>query len=152
MKVSHGTFSIERTYDASASEVFQAWSDIELKARWFVGPEGWSLVNREQDFRVGGQEILRGRFANGRDTLFTARYHEIVQGECIVYVYDMHLAGGVHHSTSLATVELSPSGRGTRLVFTEQVAFLDGTEGPAATAAREHGTAAHLDRIAGVLR
>jgi hypothetical protein len=65
----------------------------------------------------------------------------------MVYVYDMHLAGGVHHSTSLATVELTPSGRGTRLVFTEQVAFLDGAEGPAVTAAREHGTAAHLDRI-----
>jgi uncharacterized protein YndB with AHSA1/START domain len=93
MKVSHGTFSVERTYDASASEVFKAWSDIELKARWFVGPEGWSLVNREQDFRVGGQELLRGRFANGRETLFTARYHEIVEGECIIYVYDMHLAG-----------------------------------------------------------
>jgi uncharacterized protein YndB with AHSA1/START domain len=28
MKVSHGTFSIERTYDASASEVFEPWSDI----------------------------------------------------------------------------------------------------------------------------
>jgi hypothetical protein len=51
----------------------------------------------------------------------------------------------------LATVELTPSGRGTRLVFTEQVAFLDGAEGPAVTAAREHGTAAHLDRIRGML-
>jgi hypothetical protein len=53
---------------------------------------------------------------------------------------------------SLATVELSPGDRRTRLVFTEQVAFLDGTEGPAGTASREHGTAAHLDRIGAVLR
>jgi uncharacterized protein YndB with AHSA1/START domain len=152
MKVSHGTFSIERTYDASVSEVFEAWSDIEVKARWFIGPEGWTLMKRELNFRVGGLEMLQGRLANGRDTLFTACYHEIVAGECIVYVYDMHLTGGVHHSTSLATVELAPSGRRTRLVFTEQVAFLDGTEGPAGTAAREHGTATHLDRIGGVLR
>jgi Activator of Hsp90 ATPase homolog 1-like protein len=33
-------------------------------------------------------------------------------------------------SASLATVELSPSGGGTRLTFTEQAAFFDRSDGP----------------------
>ena len=34
-------------------------------------------------------------------------------------------------SVSLATVELKPAGKGTRLIFTEQGAFLDGYDDPA---------------------
>ena len=59
----------------------------------------------------------------------------------------MHLSAK-HHSVSLATVELTPSGHGTRLIFTEQVAFLDGTDGNEGTLSRQLGTAAHLDRLA----
>ncbi len=143
----HGTFTLERTYPAAPARVFAAWGDVELKTRWFIGPEGWKELARELDFRVDGRELLRGRHGSGMETLFTARYHDLVRDERIVYVYDMHL-DGKHHSVSLASVELSREGRGTRLVFTEQVVFLDGTEGAAGTSARERGTAAHLDRLA----
>jgi len=150
--VAHGSFILERSYEASPSQVFAAWADPDLKARWFIGPDDWMPVRRELDLRVGGQELLQGRFAkSGRETLFTARYHDIVKGERLVYVYDMHTAGKLH-STSLATVEMRPRGAGTQLVFTEQVAFLDGTDGPEGTASRERGTAAHLDRIGRALR
>ena len=64
----------------------------------------------------------------------------------LVYVYDMHL-NGTHHSVSLATVEFAPDGAGCQLRFTEQVVFVDGTKSHEGTAAREGGTAAHLDRI-----
>jgi hypothetical protein len=60
----------------------------------------------------------------------------------------MHLSGK-HHSLSLATVEFRPDKGGTRMIFTEAVAFLDETEN---AAARERGTAAHFDRIPSVLR
>jgi uncharacterized protein YndB with AHSA1/START domain len=144
--ISHGTFSIERTYESPPANVFRAWSDAELKARWFVGPETWSQIRRELDFRIGGNELLHGRFANGRETIYTARYHDIVPNERIVYVYDMHLSQ-THHSLSLATVEIKPVGNGAQLLFTEQVAFLDGTNGAEGTSSREHGTAAHFDRL-----
>ena len=150
--VAHGTFTLERTYPASVAQVYAAWADPELKARWFIGPEGWSAVRRELDLRVGGRELLQGRFASsGRETLFTARYHDVVADERLVYVYDMHLNGALH-STSLATVELRPQGAVTLLRFTEQVAFLDGTQGTDGTDSRERGTAAHLDRIGALLR
>jgi uncharacterized protein YndB with AHSA1/START domain len=35
--VTHGTFVLERIYDAPPGVVFRAWSDPSLKARWFAG-------------------------------------------------------------------------------------------------------------------
>ena len=147
----HGDFSINRVYDASPADVYAAWSDIATKARWFIGPEGWSLVERALDLRVGGSEILHGRFAGtGLETLFTARYHVVEPQARLVYVYDMHL-GGRHHSVSLATVEFIGDPEGTRLRFTEQVTFVDGTDGRDGTLSRKRGTSAHLERIVACL-
>jgi uncharacterized protein YndB with AHSA1/START domain len=148
--IEHGSFSIERTYDALPEDVFAAWADAESKARWFVGPENWAVVRRELDFRIGGHELLHGRFASGRETIYTARFHDIVPDARIVCVYDMHYvmnAEKTHHSVSIATVEFEPLNKRTRLVYAEQVAFLDGTNGAEGTSSRERGTAVHLERL-----
>ena len=146
-RVVHGTFSIERDYRASPARVFAAWSDLETKARWFIGPpDRWSLLRRELDFRVGGTEVLAGKLREGEVVTFTARYLALIPNEQLVYVYDMRLADQ-HLSVSLATVEFVARGGGTRMVFTEQAAFLDGKDG---TASRETGTAAHFVRLAAV--
>jgi uncharacterized protein YndB with AHSA1/START domain len=36
-KVTHATFSIERTYGAPPERVFRAFADPEAKAKWFAG-------------------------------------------------------------------------------------------------------------------
>ncbi len=146
--VDHGTVVIERTYPAPPSRVFAAWADPAAKARWFVGPEGWKELQREADFRVGGHERLRGIFPGGRTSDFDARYHDIVPDERIVYSYGMHV-DGKRISVSLATVELTPAGGGTRLTFTEQAVFLDGYDG---AAGREQGTGMLLDQLGASLR
>ncbi|GEN07974.1 Uncharacterized conserved protein YndB, AHSA1/START domain [Myxococcus fulvus] len=147
--VVHGSFTLERTYKASPARVFAAWSDVETKAQWFIGPpERWRLVKRELDFRVGGTELLHGQFEGRHASVFTARYHSIIPNERLVYVYDMHV-GDKHLSVSLATVELHATKTGgTRMVFTEQATFLDGADG---TRSREGGTAEHFDRLGRVL-
>jgi uncharacterized protein YndB with AHSA1/START domain len=149
--ISHGDFTIERIYEAPPARVFAAFSDIEIKARWFIGPPGWTLITREQAFEPGGHETLRGQLPSGLETHYTARFHSIVENERIVSVYDMHLDGR-HHSVSLATVQISPVTTGTRLVYTEQVAYLDGTNGAEGTAMRERGVGDHLDRLGNALR
>ena len=63
--------------------------------------------------------------------------------ERIIYGYDMHL-DDKRISVSLATVEFKAAGKGTRLVFTEQGAFLDGFDDPKQ---REHGTIDLLDNF-----
>lgn len=148
MTTAHGSFTIERTFRAKPERVFAAWADVDTKARWFIGPPGkWTLRRRELDFRAGGEEILEGEFGDGNVTLFVARYHVIEPAKRLVYAYDMHHRG-THLSVSLATVEFAPAGGGTRMTFTEQAAFLDGRDG---TDSRRTGTAAHFDRLGGIL-
>jgi uncharacterized protein YndB with AHSA1/START domain len=144
----HATFSIERTYEASASQVFKGWADPSAKARWFIGPEGWKETLRELDFRVGGRERLSGIHPGGRTSDYDARYWDIVPNQRLVFTYEMH-AGGKRISVSLATVELKSVSVGTRLTFAEQAAFLDGFEDGGG---RERGTRAHLERLDRVLR
>jgi uncharacterized protein YndB with AHSA1/START domain len=141
--VVHSTFRIERTYDASPERVYQAFSQQESKQKWFSGPDDWAAGKREFDFRVGGREVLSGGPKNGPQHTFEARYFDIVPNQRIVYAYDMYV-GDRKLSVSLATIELQPHGQGTRLIMTEQGAYLDGVEDGSQ---REAGTKQLLEQL-----
>jgi uncharacterized protein YndB with AHSA1/START domain len=147
--VVHGAFHLERAYDATADQVYRALSDKDAKSRWFFGPQGWRLIEREMDFRVGGRERVKGGFEGGVTTTFDAVYHDIVPRERIVYTYEMHLDDR-KISVSLATLQLKPEGEGrTRLLIDEQGAFLDGYDD---AGSRERGTSDLLDKLGASLR
>jgi hypothetical protein len=74
-----------------------------------------------------------------------------VSNEHIIFAFDMRLNQS-RHSTSLATVEIIPAEGGARLIFTEQAAFLGGTDGAAGITSPDRGAADHLDRLGEVLR
>jgi len=141
--VTHATFAIERSYPVPPSRVFRALADKGSKQKWFVGPGDWSVAKYEMDFRVGGREFLSGGPKGEPPHVFSAVYQDIVENERIIYAYDMHI-GDRRISVSLATIELKPVGEGTRLIFTEQGAFLDGYDDPAG---REHGTRVLLEQL-----
>ena len=141
--VTHATFSIERRYPAAPARVFAAFADPELKHRWFAGPDDWEPDRWTMDFRVGGTETSEGGPRGGPVSRFDAVYQDIVPDERIVYTYDMHL-DGKRISVSVATIEIEPDGPGSRLVLTEQGAFLDGLDFPTY---REQGTAELLDAL-----
>ena len=140
--ITHGTFSLERTYDAPRARVFAAFSTLEGKAAWFGG-DGYTLVERIFDFREGGHERATGRWENGTVSRFDATYFDIVDQERIVYAYEMHL-NDVRISVSLATIEFKEAPGGTRLLLSETGAFLDGYDD---VGSREHGTNFLMDRV-----
>lgn len=121
--IKHATFVIERVYNASPSRVFSAWAQPEIKARWFGTPEDWENAHSEFDFRVGGREFHRSTM-EGKNISFDSTFQDIVTDERILYTYEMHL-DDQRMSVSLATVEFKQEGKGTRLICTEQGAYLD---------------------------
>jgi uncharacterized protein YndB with AHSA1/START domain len=141
----HGTFVIERTYPATPARVFGAFASAEAKASWF-GPSSLGRDDIELDFRVGGEERFEAEAGGARYT-YRARYQDIVPEQRIVYTYEMDL-DDERISVSVATIELAPAAQGTRLTLTEQGVFLDGHD---TNAAREHGTRALLEQLAGDL-
>lgn len=143
MSAVHGSFTIARDYDAPVAMVFKAWADRDAKARWFAGPADWRDVVREQDFRVGGRDRLKGTWPNGRVSDFRCEYRDIVPDARIVYVYDMYV-NETKISVSLATVLFEARAKGTHLVVTEQGVFLDGYDD---AGSREHGTGVLLDQL-----
>ena len=144
LSVVHDVFHIERTYDATAEQVYKALSDEGAKSRWFYGPEGWRLMERTMDVRVGGRERVKGGFDGGVTTTFDAIYHDVVPRERIVYTYEMRIDER-KISVSLATLEIEPAGAGrTKLKICEQGAFLDGYDD---AGKREHGTGGLLDKL-----
>ncbi|MGA2777637.1 MAG: SRPBCC family protein [Steroidobacteraceae bacterium] len=141
--VVHATFRIERTYPAAAAQVFQALTDPAAKAKWFTGGSGYTLLSREMDVRPGGREHLKGRWESGVVSCFDAVYFDVVKNQRLVYAYEMHM-NDKKISVSLATIELQASGTGTRLVMSEQGAFLDGHDD---AGSRERGSNFLLDAL-----
>jgi uncharacterized protein YndB with AHSA1/START domain len=147
-KVTHATFTIERTYDVPPERVFRAFADAEAKAKWFAGSGEWREGKRVMDFRVGGKEHLSGGRKDGPPHIFDALYQDIVPNERIIYTYEMHI-GEKRISVSLATIEFKKAGKGTKMSFTEQGAFLDDFDRPET---REEGTKVLLENLARSLK
>lgn len=145
--VVHSTFVVERIYEASPARVFHAFADPDAKARWFTHPDEWVSDEGSMDFRVGGRETVSGGPNAGPVHSFSSIYLDIVPNERIVYTYEMHM-DDVRTSVSLATIEFFPDERGTRLVMTEQGAFLDGHDD---AGGRKEGTELLLDALGAAL-
>ena len=145
--IKHGSFVIERHLHCDTLTLYRAWTEPAAKARWFNGPaDKWTEQVREMDVRVGGRERVIGKFADGSESRFEALYFDIVPERRLVYSYDMYFQGK-KISVSLASVEFVVSGRdnrGTKLIVTEQHAFLDGYED---AGNRERGTLGLMDNL-----
>jgi uncharacterized protein YndB with AHSA1/START domain len=148
--VIHDTFVIERTYPASPSRVFAAFASREAKDAWgdtgdIAGAEP-ATGPVEFDFRVGGHERFGNVYQAVRYT-YDALYYDIVTDQRIVYSYEMY-AETMRFSVSVATIEFAETDGGTKLIWTEQGAYLDGYEGEDAPQMREGGTSEMLDGLA----
>jgi uncharacterized protein YndB with AHSA1/START domain len=45
---------MERTFQASAQEVFDAWTSVEVLKRWWHAEHDWETPHAEVDLRLGG--------------------------------------------------------------------------------------------------
>jgi uncharacterized protein YndB with AHSA1/START domain len=147
--VIHDTFTIERSYPAAPSRVFAAFASAEAKNIWGdtgdLEPADGQAGMTEFDFRVGGCERFGFKMA-GTNYRYQARYYDIVPDQRLIYAYEMY-ADDARISVSVATIEFAKNGDGTALTWTEQGTYLDGIDGPDASALREEGTTEMLDGL-----
>src|SRR4051812_5255603 len=106
---------VTRTFNASPSTVYKAWSEPELFRRWWVPKSvpGISLVSCTMDVRTGGKYRLEFG-TGGSDTMaFYGKYLEVVPNERIVWTNDEGEEGAV------TTVTFEEQGGKTLLHFHE---------------------------------
>lgn len=123
--VRHETFGISRHLDAPPAAVFAAFAETTLRRRWFRLPG--AEASYHHDFCVGGGETgrstLRGIDAPPEQLEYRLRYIDLAPSRRIVYSYEA-VVNHVLRWASLVTIRLQDEARGTRLEWTEQVAFL----------------------------
>jgi uncharacterized protein YndB with AHSA1/START domain len=134
----------ERDYPQSPARVFFAFADQAMVRRWRVEGEGCKVHEFTFDFRIGGSEVSRFSFMNGPEIRLDAQFQGIIPDRRIVFAYRMAM-GPNPFSASLTTVELVPSGDGTRLTYTEQGAFFGGVD---SAQGREEGCRGLMEKLA----
>ena len=129
--------------------MWKALTDPAAKSRWFgAASDQVEIIERQLDARPGGRERLKGNWGGRVVSTFEAVYYDVIDHERLVYCYEMHLDDR-KISVSVATIELKAQGTQTRLLVTEQGAFLDGYDD---ANARERGTSELLDALGQSLR
>lgn len=138
----HTSFIIDRSFAAPPAAVFQAWADPQAKRQW-SDCHADHTTHYSLDFRVMGRETHRVADPARGEQLIEKVFFDIVPQRRIVFAYDISL-NGRRLSVSLATVEFTASAGGTRMLYTEQLAYLDGHQD---LPQRVQGTAQALDRL-----
>lgn len=108
----------ERLVDASAAQVFRAWTDPAQIVRWFT-PRPWRTTLAEVDLRAGGRfrTVMEG--PNGERHDGTGIYLEVIADRRLVWT-DCLTPGYRPSASPFMTgwIELIPAGRGTRYIAT----------------------------------
>lgn len=102
------TLRLERTFDASPVELWNAWVDPKQYAKWFNPAPGMDLVIHEFDVRPGGKVRFDMPQPDGNPNPQEGVFH-VVQPHT-------RLVSGAPDKSFLIEVELVPVGKRTRVV------------------------------------
>lgn len=121
--------TMERTFDAALSDVWELWTTKEGIESWW-GPEGFRVEVRSIDLRPGGKLVYAMIAAAPEMVAFmkqanmpvatenTITYREVVPQKRLVYDHSTDFISGVEPYNVAHRVELFPSGDSVRMVLT----------------------------------
>jgi uncharacterized protein YndB with AHSA1/START domain len=81
---------IERTFAASAEDVFDAWTSPEVMRRWFHCAPDWATPEAEVDLRVGGKVRVVMRKPDGTEAEMRGEYALIERPHRLVMTWTFH--------------------------------------------------------------
>jgi uncharacterized protein YndB with AHSA1/START domain len=137
---------ITRVFDAPRALVFDAMSQAELLKRWLSGPPEWSMVECENDLKVGGafRHVWRG--PDGAEMAMHGIYREIVPPERIVRTESFELGCDAQAGEQIATLALTEQGGKTTLTLTVLLPSKEARDGMIASG-MERGVSASYDKL-----
>jgi uncharacterized protein YndB with AHSA1/START domain len=110
-----GTLRLERTFEAPAQAVFEAWTSADMLRRWWPAGSDWETPVAEVDVRVGGRLRLVMRSPDGEEFGGGGEYVEITPPKRLVFTWSWDGQAG-HEGVQLIEVELSERPDGTTTV------------------------------------
>ncbi|MGI8714390.1 MAG: SRPBCC family protein [Solirubrobacteraceae bacterium] len=78
---------IERTFDAPAEDVFDAWTSPDVMQRWFHCAPDWETPEAEVDLRVGGKVRVVMRRPDGTEAEARGEYTMIDRPRRLVMIW-----------------------------------------------------------------
>lgn len=135
-------FVVERFFPVDPEAVFQAWADPQAKRAWSDCHAEYT-TGYQLDFRVHGHETHRVDYPDGRVQEIEKVYFDITANRRIIFSYDLRMDAQLV-SVSLVTLDFFAEPGGTRMVYAEQLSYVDGQEGHEL---RVQGTREGLDRL-----
>jgi uncharacterized protein YndB with AHSA1/START domain len=141
---------LTRDFDAPRRLVFEAMVKPELLKRWLLGPPGWSMVECENDPKVGGAFRHVRRRTDGTEMSMHGVYREIVPPERIVRTEAFAFGCDAQAGEQLATLLLAEQGGRTMLTLTVLYPSKEARDATIASG-MERGVAASYARLADLL-
>jgi uncharacterized protein YndB with AHSA1/START domain len=139
-----------RTFDAPRSLVFDAMTRPELLKRWLSGPPGWSMLDCQDDLKVGGSFRCVWRGPDGAEMALRGVYREIVPPERVVRTETFEFGCDAQSGEQLATLVLTEQGGKTAVTLTLLYPSKEARDATLASG-MEQGVAAGYDRLAELL-
>lgn len=109
--MTEGELVLSRLLPASIDDVFAAWTDPSLMARWFFAGEKWT-VDARRDLRVGGEFSLVMQTEVGEKFICSGVYREITPPTRLVFSWTSYAV-----TDTLVTVDLRAAGDATQLTL-----------------------------------
>lgn len=146
MRPDPNVLRLERTFDAPAEAVFDAWTSAEVLRRWWPAGADWDTPVAEVDVRVGGSLRLVMRSPDGEEFGGSGAYVEVARPKRLVFTWTWDGHAG-HEGTQLVEVDFAPLDDGrTTVVLTNS-----GLADEEARRSHREGWEASFDNLARVL-
>jgi uncharacterized protein YndB with AHSA1/START domain len=106
---------VERTINAPAEAVFDAWTSADVLRRWWSPGPNWETPVAEADAREGGSLRVVMRSPDGEEFGGRGEYVEVIPSKRLVFTWTWDGHQG-HGGSQLVEVEFDDRGDGTTTV------------------------------------
>lgn len=123
--VDTGTVRVERTYEAPADAVFDAWTNPEVLKRWWKADPSHEVTVASLDVRPGGDYRLVMHRPGGEDLVVHGTYREVSRPDRLVYSWAWEGTGPYANHVSEVAVTFAEREPGRTTVVIEHAGLLD---------------------------